>query len=123
MKGKLYPFVVLVLIGALLVLAFSNNARRYFTLELHGMDNLEISNIIVEGPDFTTGFYMTAQVKEKLGGIKINVDSPLNEGTATITINIENSSSLVLSNMPYKNGKTNYISLSGDELKYVKAHW
>ena len=123
MKEKLYPVVVLVLIGALLVLASSNNERSYFTLELHGMDDLAISNILVEGPDFTTGFYMTAQVKKELSGIKINVDSPINEGTATITINIENSSPLVLSNMPYKNGKTNYISLNGSGLNYVKAHW
>ncbi|WP_334031898.1 hypothetical protein [Alteromonas sp. P256] len=123
MKEKQYPVVVLVLIGALLVFAFSSNDRSYFILELNGMDDLEISNIIVEGPDFTTGFYMTAQVKEEMSGLKINVDSPVDEGTATITINIENSSSLVLSNMPFKNGKTNYISLNGGDLNYVKAHW
>ena len=123
MKEKLYPVVVLVLIGTLLIFAFSNNDRSYFNLELHGMDDLEISNIIVKGPDFTTGFYMPAQVKEELSVIKINVDSPINEGTATITINIENGSSFVLSNMPYKNGKTNYINLSGGNLNYVKAHW
>ncbi|AEF03282.1 hypothetical protein [Alteromonas naphthalenivorans] len=123
MKEKLYPVVVLLLIGALLVFAFFNNGRSYFILELHGMDDLEISNIIVEGPDFTTGFYMTAQVKKEMSVFKINVDSPINEGTATITINIDNSSPLVLSNMPFKNGKTIYISLSGGNLNYVKAHW
>ncbi|MEC9263293.1 MAG: hypothetical protein VYD53_18210, partial [Pseudomonadota bacterium] len=99
MKKKLYPFVVLVLIGSLLIFTFSYDERSYFTLELHGMNDLEITNIIVEGTDFTTGFYMTAQTKEKLGGLKIKVDSPVYEGTATIIINIENSSPLFLSNM------------------------
>jgi len=124
MKERLYPFVVLALFVALFVWALSSDDNRQFTLELHGMDNLEIKNVIVEGPSLTTtGFYITSQIKEEFEGFKINVGSPVNEGTATITINSENSPPLVLSNMPYKNGKTNYISLNGGKLNYVKAHW
>jgi len=94
-----------------------------FTLPLQGMEHIGIKSIIVKGPDFTTSFYSVPESLDSIEGLKIDIDSLSQEGTADLTINTLDGERLVLSDMPFKLGETNYITEHNSELRYVKAHW
>jgi hypothetical protein len=102
-----------------------NDAQKMdtFTLELHGMEDLGVKGVIVKGSDFTTAFYDIPKEWDAFDGLKINVSSLSKQGTVSLTINTSEHGALTIPEMPFKVGKTNYVSENQGELSYVKAHW
>lgn len=125
--GAMKKIFLIVFWGLVLSLFFywlsTQNKMDTFTLQLQGMEHLGIKSIIVKGPDFTTAFYSVPESWDSIEGLKIDIDSLSQEGTVDLTINTLNGELLILSDMPFKVGETNYITEHNSELRYVKGHW
>ncbi|WP_147302665.1 hypothetical protein [Thalassotalea euphylliae] len=123
-KKEFFIGVLLTLVVVFVINFFiSDEKDDRFRLMFSGFNNNEIQRITLNIEDSTLDF-----VNPKLEFPPVNKQTltfvvPSETGTINLTVVTNSGAKYSLSDIPYKSGKSNYITKQENSIIYVKAHW